>query len=374
MSDFITEFKITIENISEKYLNFTNLTDVLINIFWALLILILTYIIITVGKRIIDRVLSIEKDENKKINENLIQILRVLLKTLLFYGGYFVAVVLILEIFKFNIITPEDLKNVGSKILIIILILVGARLAVKFGTIMVQHIFEDKNAELFINNNRAHTLKVLSQSILKYLIFFIAGIMVLQTFGVDTSAILASAGILGLAVGFGAQNLVKDIISGFFIIFEDQFTVGDYVEAGGVTGVVEEVGLRTSKIRRWTGHLEIVPNGSIEKVTNYNRGHMLALVTVGIAYEEDIDRAIEVMRQASKIAFEENDKIAEEPIVQGVTELADSSVNIRSIASTVPGYQWEVERDLRRRFKYALDTAGIEIPYPRTVLYQREEE
>ena len=239
---------------------------------------------------------------------------------------------------------------------------------------LVEHIFEDKETELLWESNRAQTLIALTKSLLKYAVFFIAGIMILETFGVDTSAILASAGILGLAVGFGAQSLVQDVISGFFIIFEDQFTVGDYVEAGEVTGVVEEVGLRTTKIRRWTGHLEIIPNGSIKRVTNYNRGHMLALVTVGIAYEEDIDKAIEVLRQAGKKAYEEMESIVEEPVVQGVTQLADSSVNIRTIATTLPGEQWAVERELLRRFKYALDEAGIEIPYPRRVLYTREEE
>ncbi|MBZ4687744.1 MAG: MscS Mechanosensitive ion channel [Clostridiales bacterium] len=367
-------------NIEEVFLNLreyyysVNLSELLLNLLWSAIVLVVTHVIILIGKRLIDRVLAPKEGQKHKLNENLAHTIRVLLKTLLLYGGYFFAIIIILEIFQFKVITPEDLKSIGTKIVTVIVILVGARLAVNFSSVLVEHIFEDKETELLWESNRAQTLIALTKSLLKYAVFFIAGIMILETFGVDTSAILASAGILGLAVGFGAQSLVQDVISGFFIIFEDQFTVGDYVEAGEVTGVVEEVGLRTTKIRRWTGHLEIIPNGSIKRVTNYNRGHMLALVTVGIAYEEDIDKAIEVLRQAGKKAYEEMESIVEEPVVQGVTQLADSSVNIRTIATTLPGEQWAVERELLRRFKYALDEAGIEIPYPRRVLYTREEE
>lgn len=359
-------------NITGYYQN-TGLSVLLLNLLWSLLVIIITYIIIAIGRLLIDRLLT-PQEAKHKVDENLAQTLRVLLKTLLFYGGYFVALIIIFEIFQFQVISPADLKHVGTKLVTIILILVGAKLAVNFSSVLVEHIFKDREDKSFFAGNRAHTLNILIKSILKYVIFFIAGIMILQTFRVDTSAILASAGILGLALGFGAQNLVQDVISGFFIIFEDQFTVGDYVEAGEVTGVVEEVGLRTTKIRRWTGHLEVIPNGSIKRVTNYNRGHMLAVVTVGIAYEDDINKAMEVLRQAGKKAHEEINYIVEEPVVQGVTELADSAVNIRTIATTLPGEQWAVERELLRRFKYALDEASIEIPYPRRVLYTRAEE
>jgi moderate conductance mechanosensitive channel len=299
---------------------------------------------------------------------------RILLQTLVLYGGYFIAAILVLDIFDFKIISADELKLLGVKAIKIIGVLVGAKLTINLGQLAVKQFFEKQNKESFSENRRTETLKKLLLSVITYFIFFIAGVMILQVFNVNTSAILASAGILGLAVGFGAQNLVKDVISGFFILFEDQFNVGDFVETDGVIGTVEEIGLRTCKIRQWTGQLNIIPNGEITRVTNYNRGPMLAQVTVGIAYEEDIDQAIAALKQECEAAFREIEVIIDLPQVQGVTDLADSSVNIRAVAPAMPGEHWAVERELRRRFKYALDRAGIEIPYPKRVLYQRDEE
>ena len=345
-----------------------------LNVLGALCVILLAFFLIRFLNKLLNRLLknTDETGENQLISNNVLQATRILLKSLVFYGGYLVAAIIILEIFNIKIVTPEDLKLLGFIGLKIIGIIVGAKLAVNLGQMIVEQIFNHKEIQHnFSENRRAKTLKVLLKSILTYFIFFMAGLMILQIFNVNTNAILTSAGILGLAVGFGAQNLVKDVISGFFIIFEDQFTVGDYVEAGGAVGVVEEIGLRTSKIRSWTGQLHIIPNGGIAKVTNYNRGHMSAVVIVGIAYEVDIDRAIEVLSQECEKAFNEEADIVEIPIVHGVVELADSSVNIRIVALTVAGKQWAIERNLRRRFKIELDQAGIEIPYPRQVNYQR---
>ncbi len=348
-------------------------------------VLAVTYILIKILTRLLGRLLKDDRHGGKEpdgtpegksaVSGSFIRSVRILLQTLLLYGGYFMAAVVILEIFDFSIIAPGDLKSLGTKALKIIIILVGARLAVNFGQLAVKHIFEKQEIDdELMTTRRAQTLEVLLRSALTYVIFFIAGLMVLQVFNVNTSAILASAGILGLAVGFGAQNLVKDVISGFFILFEDQFNVGDYVQAGGVVGTVEEIGLRTCKIRQWTGQLDVIPNGEITRVTNYNRGQMLAVVVVGIAYEEDIDRAIAVLKQECEQAYRDIKAILDVPRVHGVTELADSSVNIRTVAPAQPDEYWAVERELRRRFKYALDRAGIEIPYPRRVLYQRDED
>ncbi|MFZ5631778.1 MAG: mechanosensitive ion channel family protein [Bacillota bacterium] len=305
---------------------------------------------------------------------NFLVSLAVLIRALIFYGGIFSAAVIILEIFEVEVISPEDLKNIGLMALKVAGVVVAARLVLNLSRLAITQAFARKEVnDGLVAGKRAQTLESLLKNVVTYLIFFLAGLMVLQIFNVNTSAILASAGILGLAVGFGAQNLVKDIISGFFILFEDQFSVGDYVEAGGVVGVVEEMGLRTCKIRKWTGQLHIIPNGEITKVTNYNRGHMMALAEVGIAYEEDIDRAIGVLRRECEVAHREMPAIVEIPVVQGVVSLGDFSVNIRTVALTVPGEQWAVERELLRRFKNALDRERIEIPYPRRVITYREE-
>ncbi|MCG8402329.1 MAG: mechanosensitive ion channel family protein [Firmicutes bacterium] len=361
-----------------------NIEELAVKLVLSLLVLLATYIIIKIFSRLLDKMVgeSRKADEEREdtgddrgiLSDSFVRSVQVLVRTLLLYGGYFVAAIIILEIFNVKVVSAEDLKSIGTGILKIIGILVGARLVINFGHLAIKQIFQRREfKDDLIESRRAQTLEVLLRSMLTYIVFFLAALTILQIFNVNTSAILASAGILGLAVGFGAQNLVKDVLSGFFILFENQFNVGDYVETAGVVGTVEEVGLRTCKIRQWTGELHVIPNGEITRVTNYNRGPMLALVTVGIAYEEDIDQAIDVMQQECARASREIDTILDTPLVQGVTELADSSVNIRTIAPTKPGEHWAVERELLRRFKYALDRAGIEIPYPRRVLYQREE-
>lgn len=351
----------------------------------SLAVFISTYVLIKILYRIISRLLGENSPDADKQNssppdkavfsDSFIRSARILLQTLVLYGGYFIASIIVLDIFDFDIISPEQLKLLGVKAIKIIGVLVGAKLIINLGQLAVKQFFEkQENNENFMQHRRTETLKKLLLNVITYLIFFIAGVMILQIFNVNTSAILASAGILGLAVGFGAQNLVKDVISGFFILLEDQFNVGDFIETDGVTGTVEEIGLRTCKIRQWTGQLNIIPNGEITRVTNYNRGPMLAQVTVGIAYEEDIDQAIAALKQECEAAFREMEAIIDLPQVQGVTELAGSSVNIRAVAPALPGEHWDVERELRRRFKYALDRAGIEIPYPKQVLYQRDED
>lgn len=335
----------------------------------SVLVLAFTFILIKVLYRFTNRVLKEngqgdrEQAEKSVISDEVLRTARILLQTIILYGGYFIAAIVILEIFNLNIISPDDLKTLGTKVVKIIGILVGAKLTINFGRLVVKQAF-DKHQP---SNRRAQTLEILLRSAITYLVFFMACLMILQVFNVDTSAILASAGILGLAVGFGAQNLVKDVISGFFILFEDQFSVGDFIQIDSVTGTVEEIGLRTCKIRQWTGQLSIIPNGGIARVTNYNRGPMLAQVTVGIAYEEDIDQAIKVLKEECEKAYREIEALIDLPQVQGITELAQASVNIRAVAPTLPGEHWAVERELRKRFKYALDRAGIEIPYPKQV-------
>ena len=355
-------------------INQVDMGQITIKLALSILVLILTYILIKVSKRLLDKVINYQHHERGLINPEFVQIICSTIKAVVNYGGLFLAFLTILEIFDVSVFQTGDLKAVGFQLLRVIAIFIGARLIINFQRAFTTRWISkaEKENEKPVSP-RMKTLGTLLNSILTYGIFFIAGLMILETFRINTTAILASVGVLGLAVGFGAQNLVKDIISGFFIIFEDQFRVGEFVEAGGATGVVEEIGLRTTKIKRWTGHLEILPNGEITKVVNYSRNNMLAICVVGIAYEMDLDKAQEVLRKISEKAYQEIDAIVEVPIVQGVVALADSSVNVRVIATTLPGEQWEIERELLGRFKKGLDEAGIEIPYPRRVIYQGKE-
>lgn len=180
----------------------------------------------------------------------------------------------------------------------IIKILVIAFIGIKIGDILISRFYKlHTKGKIQLPERKIGTLMSLTKNILRYVIYFIAVASILKIFNIEMTSILAVAGIGSLAIGFGAQNLVKDVISGFFIIFEDQFGVGDYITINNFSGLVEEVGLRISKIRDFSGDLHIIPNGEIKTVTNHTRGSMRALVNVGIPYEEDVDRIINVLTQ-----------------------------------------------------------------------------
>ncbi|HSH23975.1 MAG TPA: mechanosensitive ion channel family protein, partial [Massilibacterium sp.] len=213
----------------------------------------------------------------------------------------------------------------------------------------------------------------LIQNVVTYVIYFIALIMILEELNVPVKSLLAGAGIVGLAVGFGAQSLVKDIITGFFIVFEDQFAVGDYVRIGEFEGTVEEIGLRTTKIKSWTGEVHILPNSSIIEVTNFSLHNSIAVVDVSIAYEEDINQAERIIQDYLETLENKYEEIVAPPEVLGVQMLGGSDVVIRVIAETLPVMNFKIARILRKELKQYLEERGVEIPYPRMVLLNQEE-
>lgn len=295
-------------------------------------------------------------------------------KTFLNYGLLFVILVAILEVFQVHVVGPEELRQMGVALLKALGILILAQVVLRLSKVFVDYLLLNEIQKPFLNEARRRTLSGLIKSLMVYGVYFIAGTMLLENFGVRTGSILAGVGVLGLALSFGAQNLVRDVIAGFFIIFEDQYNVGEVVQIVDVTGVVQELGLRTTQLKEWTGQLHTIPNGEVRKVANYSRGDMVAVIMLGIAYEENIDKAFEVLREEGRKAKEEIETITEEPVVQGVTELGDSHVGIRVMIKTRPGEQWGVEREMRKRYKQALDAAGIEIPYPRRVMIDGSKE
>jgi small conductance mechanosensitive channel len=261
----------------------------------------------------------------------------------------------------------------GARVLSAIFILILARYSLNVGIKLIDKFICTNTERLtLLQENKAKTLSALLKSLWRYTIYALTIVLVLSRLQImDVAPILAGAGILGLAVGFGAQNLVRDIISGFFIILEDQFSVGDFITTGAYSGIVEELGLRITRIRDFSGELHIIPNGSIEAVTNRTRGNMRAMIDVGVAYEEDIDHVLAVLEERMRQYGEEDADVVEGPTVLGVVDLADSSVEIRIMAHTVAMTQWRVERDMRRAIKVKFDELGIEIPYPRKVVYDR---
>lgn len=265
---------------------------------------------------------------------------------------------------------PEDqLTRYGIILLRILMIIVGVGLTGRLGRRLIDGILHPGRIPGTWDERRVRTLRGLAQSLLRYSLYFFGGMIILPELGVPTASLLAGAGILGLAVGFGAQNLVRDVITGFFILFEDQYGVGDYVTIAGMTGVVEEMGLRVTKVRESTGELHIVPNGEIKQVTNFSRGGMGVVVDVYVAYEEDLTRASAVIEQACRSAAEGNqDVVLEAPHLLGVTELGELGVTLRVFGKVNPMQQWDFERKLRRQIKEAMDKAGIKRPDPRWVI------
>jgi small conductance mechanosensitive channel len=224
----------------------------------------------------------------------------------------------------------------------------------------------NSNSKFSLNGKRSMTLEAILKSILRYAVYFF-GIVGLfsQIFGAIT---LTFAGIGGVAIGFGAQNLVKDIINGFFILFEDQYAVGDYINIEDKGGIVESIELRVTKIRDFNGDLHIIPNGLISRVTNHSRGNARVLVEVDIAYEEDVDKAIEVLSGVCEAFSAREENMVEGPKVAGVTALKDSGLTIRVVGKAKPMTHWECEMALRKEIKKALTSEQIEIPYPKRVL------
>jgi len=195
---------------------------------------------------------------------------------------------------------------------------------------------------------------------------------VLSELGVDIGPLLAGAGVLGIAVGFGAQSLVRDVITGVFILIEETITVGDIVTLGGHTGVVEKMTIRTIRLRDIQGNVHTLPYGEVTTILNYTEDFAFAMLDVGVAYRENTDEVVEVLTAVAAELAEDEAFAADldgDFEVLGVDALADSSVTIRVRQRTRPGKQWRIKRELLRRIKLRFDEVGIEIPFPHTTLY-----
>ena len=214
---------------------------------------------------------------------------------------------------------------------------------------------------------RAYTLTHIIRDVARIVILFVGMTMILSEGGVDLKPLLAAAGLGGLAVGFGAQSLVKDLISGFFILWENSVRIGDVVEVAGVTGLVEDVELRTIKLRDVSGTLHVVPNGVIDKVKNLTKDYSYSVFDIGVAYRENVD---EVMGDLQEIAEEVRrdsrfaDDILEPLEMLGVDHFRDSAVMIKCRIKTEPHKQWRVGREMHRRIRNTFNAKGIEIPFP----------
>jgi len=223
---------------------------------------------------------------------------------------------------------------------------------------------------------RVYTIGNLLTSAARYVIWPIAVIMILSELNINVGALVATAGIAGLAFGFGAQTLVKDVIAGIFLLFDDTIHVGDLVRIGNEAGTVEDIGVRLIRVRKFDGEVLMVPAGELRIFGNKSIEFARVIVPVGLSYEQDIDTILPVMERVASEWAESVDGdilLDEAPTVQGLMDFGDSSVTARIVAKVKPGEQFQAERDLRLRLKSAFDALGIEIPFPRRTVYTRTE-
>lgn len=217
------------------------------------------------------------------------------------------------------------------------------------------------------NQQRVHALMAVLTSIITVIIRLIGLFTVLGVLGINLGPLIAGAGIAGIALGFGAQSMVKDFLSGMLMLFEDQFGVGDVIDVGEASGVVEAVSLRTTRLRSVNGTVWHVPNGEIRRVGNMSQNWSRTVLDINVSYESDVSRAIEVLEHLLKDFAAEPEwttKLIGPPEVLGIEDLSSTSVIIRLMVTTIPAQQWQVGRELRMRVKKSLDEAGIVIPHP----------
>jgi small conductance mechanosensitive channel len=208
---------------------------------------------------------------------------------------------------------------------------------------------------------RAETLRHIVRSVVKGLLIVVVLVTIISELGFDIGPILASAGIAGLAIGFGAQSLVKDVISGFFILFEDQYGVGDIVKIGDLSGVVERMTLRATVLRNLEGQVHVIPNGNIQTVTVMTKEWARAVVDVTVSLREDLSKVFQVLNRINqRLAQELPHDILDKPTLLGIEKLDDTGVTVRAIVKTLPLKQADVTREWRRRIKDEFDRAGIE--------------
>lgn len=261
--------------------------------------------------------------------------------------------------------------NFYFSIIKVIFLLIIAKLMLRYGTRALEKIMTHQRSPLDIR--RKKTLGSLGVNILRYSIYFIVFLLVLEQFGFPIQTLLAGASVIGIALGFGAQSLVKDIISGFFVILEDQYGVGDEIQVGSYRGVVHEMGLRTTVIKSFSGEIHILPNGTITQVTNYSKANSVATIDVDVSYEQDIERVIGLIQQELDLNAGEIEYLVGKPQVLGIQELGETAVKLRITADCAPLKHYSVGRELRLRIKSLFDREKIMLPYKKKLTLEGKE-
>ncbi|WP_155593163.1 mechanosensitive ion channel family protein [Lysinibacillus cavernae] len=272
-------------------------------------------------------------------------------------------------------LTSEDLwETVINASIEILLILLASWIAVRLGKKFIKKVFLIRvRSPLNHSERRQRTIARLLQSVISYVVYFSAIIGILSSLEIKVAGLLAGAGIVGLAVGFGAQSLVKDVITGFFIIFEDQFGVGDYIKINAAEGTVVEIGLRTTKINGVTGEQFIIPNGAIGEVVNYSVNNSKIFIDLQIATDADFEKAEAVIKKYLETLPKIYKELIAAPVFLGVQNVKGTEVTIRIAAETLPQQQYGVARTIRRDVTKLLEENNIPMAYPKMMFYSKDE-
>ncbi len=270
---------------------------------------------------------------------------------------------LFLKLFERFNFSVEIANLISSLVVVVIWIIVGV-ISIYIVRQILYKVFKIKD-----RGPRSLTIGKLISSISKYAIWFVVVMIILSELEIDITPFIASAGVLGLAIGFGAQSVVKDFISGFFIIFEESFNVGDVIEIDSFKGTVLDLGFRTTKLKDWKGDIKIVRNGDINSLINFSKAESTAIIDFGISYKTDLNVFKIKMEKFIESLNGKYMVVIEQPKFVGIIQLDDSSINMRIIAKTNPNQQYQVERDIRADLVLFFNEHDIEIPFPQLVVH-----
>jgi len=271
-----------------------------------------------------------------------------------------------LAVAQIKFIAP--LADYGPVLIKIIGIVFLSRVFVVLSALMIDNFFTDSGKLSDIELQRQKTLLPLVKSSFKYAIYLIAFVLILHALNINPTPVLAGAGILGIVIGLGAQPLVNDVVSGFFILFENVYLVDDYVETESARGKVEAIDIRTTRIRDPNGQLHILRNGQLNTVINYSKTYTHAVVEVGVAYDSDLNKVYAVLKKTGEELKKSHPDVLDATEVKGLENFGESELLIRTTTRVKPGCHLSVARDLRKMIKEAFDREGIEIPFARRVL------
>lgn len=276
----------------------------------------------------------------------------------------------VLKKFWDTVMSEEFWENIINASIKITLILIASWLAVRLGKKFIKKVFLIRmSSPLNHSERRQKTIARLLQSVISYVVYFSAIIAILSILHIKVAGLLAGAGIVGLAVGFGAQSLVKDVITGFFIIFEDQFGVGDYIKINAAEGTVVEIGLRTTKINGATGEQFIIPNGAIGEVVNYSINNSKIFIDLQMMTDADFEKAEAIVKKYLATLPDIHKELVSVPVFLGVQSVKGTEVTIRIVAETLAQQQYGVARAIRRDVTRLFEEHNIPMAHPKMMLY-----